>query len=502
MDTIHSSSRLMTYAKDHDRLRLALVSVEDDISPYETELKELKSKEHNLRKRIESSCLLGITGINDCTNKFHPTKYGGSTKQGVPLSQGRPETQMQYPEESTEEGDQATKCLVGKKNADSDALRAVVKRIKELENPQGSEYNKQVARKGEILKSIEELHAAAFDGDTPEFPHEDHLEGLVKAAENALKGEQATFDALGQHDALLMLAYTANEVKIDLWNIYQDIVYMCAKIEDKSQSLPSISRLKEYWETHMKYRLPVVANRCRAWKASAVQYLDEHSTTTLSPDVIDTIPQFEAIELVGLFSRASSEEFVVQDARGLGYKLFNNACISNTQIQTLASEVRYLKSRADSSIKLAEKTLEIRRRQLGAARTQILKHVLDPKRNPIEPQAESLPECREELSIHDSSWFRHPDYTFEERRGMNSITHLLSDVVFSEWDDPFDFSRRPQFCIYGEPFYRRDVGLHDRIASFPELPERPSMSRELGLIGEDSDGCDWTDHTRLRRTRA
>ncbi|KDN37089.1 hypothetical protein RSAG8_10364, partial [Rhizoctonia solani AG-8 WAC10335] len=47
--------------------------------------------------------------------------------------------------------------------------------------------------------------------------------------------------------------------------------------------------------------------------------------------------------------------------------------------------------------------LEVRRRQLAAARSQILDHVIDPEKCPLEQRAEQLPDYPEQLSIHGLS---------------------------------------------------------------------------------------------------
>jgi hypothetical protein len=91
------------------------------------------------------------------------------------------------------------------------------------------------------LKSIEELYATAFDGDTPglflsisvsyvcnllirkpEFPHEDKLELLVEVTEIELKEEQAILDRLSEQDGLIKIQKIANSVECALDDVSLD----------------------------------------------------------------------------------------------------------------------------------------------------------------------------------------------------------------------------------------------------------------------------------------
>ncbi|KAF8680050.1 hypothetical protein RHS04_03805 [Rhizoctonia solani] len=505
---MHDSSRLIPYAKDHDRLQLALLCVESEIHRYEADiasLKALREEEEVIRKSLKSFSDIRQAKIKEYMDEFHPAEYVDSTGKVVVFSPRTPWIQNKGPKESTGRDEQTQEFPFTMEGIGADVLAAVLERIKKAEDAK-IKYNERVAQREELIKSIEELYATAFDGNTPEFPHEDQLELLVEVAKIAVKGEQAALEKLDQ-DGLLKLEHVAREANIHLSDIFEKIIDMCEDLETQSWSLPRVYIIKEFWKINMIDQCRLAAQQCQTWKRLTQQYFDEHSDPLFSEHVLDKIPQFEAMELAGLFSRVTPKEHVIEKAKDIGFKLSSDAYYARAEIEDAVKRIEGLRLRAEKSVTVAEKVLELRRRQLNAARSQILDHVIDPNRCPVEQLSERLPGYPELVTIHGLSQFHPMVSRLLSKAETYSINAYVREIVqsrlsrirrttcptallptryqpptYDELDDPDVFNRRNQIevpPIDGEaPTYSEEPNYGGRIqVDANELT--PIVQREL-----------------------
>ncbi|CCO34019.1 hypothetical protein BN14_08111 [Rhizoctonia solani AG-1 IB] len=244
-------------------------------------------------------------------------------------------------------------------------LAAVLERIKKLEDTHSKLYE-HIVQRGEILKSIEELYATAFDGDTPEFPHEDKIELLVEVTEIELKEEQAILDRLSEQDGLIEIQNIANSVECALDDICAIVRDLLATLERQYTTLPVVFTIKELRRLKIHEKCSVVAERRQEWTNLIDQHLKEY------PDFI---------------------------------------------LETIH----------------AKTLLELRRRQLVATRDQILDHVVDPNKCPLEQQAERLPDYPKQTSAEaDKSSPSHTSASRLLAQSENySVEAYVQDIVNS-----------------------------------------------------------------------
>ncbi|CUA76162.1 hypothetical protein RSOLAG22IIIB_06118 [Rhizoctonia solani] len=354
MSTPPNLARLIPFAKDHDRLQLALIHIEADCDRYrktEKELKRLRNEEEKYRQRLEQQSKTREDKINQYVHESRPGNYLDSSGQLVgpassdELGQSKEQPKTWHDEEM---------------EAYTRPLTITRKRIKETEDElKGS--SECVAQKEEILKLIEELHATAFDGVTPEFPHEYQLQALVQVAEIALKGEQVVLEKLQLDDGL---------VELEL------ITYGIEKVLKDNATDPCKLAIQQF----------------QKWEAEIDKHFSQHPDTLLPSWVETRVPQFDSGELLLIFFQ--------------GVPITPAALISQVRkardgVHTAIVAIERMKAQAEVSVTKAEIMLDLRRRQLTAARSQILDHVIDPERCPLEQRAERLPDYPEKILIHD-----------------------------------------------------------------------------------------------------
>ncbi|KDN37088.1 hypothetical protein RSAG8_10363, partial [Rhizoctonia solani AG-8 WAC10335] len=171
----------------------------------EVALEALRIDEETIRQRLEKYSKIRETKIKRYIHEHHPAKYIDSTGRPAGPSTDNELADDQNRAKTKGWRDQEMERAFEMERSDMNTLTVKMKRIQEIEDER-RRLSERAAQKEGISKLIEELHATAFDGATPEFPHEDQLEALVEVAEIALKGEQAVLlDKLHEENGLVEL---------------------------------------------------------------------------------------------------------------------------------------------------------------------------------------------------------------------------------------------------------------------------------------------------------
>ncbi|KAH7333721.1 hypothetical protein B0J17DRAFT_721608 [Rhizoctonia solani] len=392
----------LPYAKDHDRLQLALLYIEAECNRYKetgTQLKKLRTNVEIIQQSLEKLSRIREATIKQYIHEHHPAKYIDSNGQAVDLD---PDSQMpKSKEEFKARCDREMERVFSMERCELKALAFVQTKIERIEEQQ-KWLDELVIQKENILKLIEELHATAFDGDTPEFPHEDQLEALVEVAEVALKGSKP---------------YSTSSIKMmdDLDDVSAQVHMIYAKLNCERPISPGIFLLKEFWKLKIHDRCKTVAQRFQAWKEGVDKHFSEHPDTILSPRAQSKLPKFEPKELLELLSEAASSRALSQHTEGQNVELLIDAYQARGEVRAAASAIQLMKEHAEKSVAKANTMLKLRRRQLSAARSQILDHVVDPDKCPLEQRGEELPDYPEQIVIHGLSQ-SHP-----------LVSHLLTE---------------------------------------------------------------------------
>ncbi|CAE6472392.1 unnamed protein product [Rhizoctonia solani] len=472
-----SPDRLIPFAKDHDRLQLALLYIEAECNRYkETEvaLNALRIDEGIIQQCLEKYSKIREAKISQYIHKHHPANYIDSTGQPVePISDnGFTQNQGEIKGWRDPEMERAFEM----ERADLDALATIQNRIKEIEEER-ARLSERAAQKEELLKLVEELYATAFDGATPEFPHEDQLEALVEIAEIALKGEQAILDKLHQEDGLVELEQAVNSVEKTLDDISAAVREIFRKFKRERPIVPTIFFAKELWKLKVIDLCKTAAQQCQVWKERIDNHFSRHPDTTLSPSLQTKIPLFDSKELTGVFFRAVPITSIA---------LFSDVHEAQNEIQTAIHTTKQIKGQAEISVTKAKTILTLRRHQLAAARSQILDHVIDPDKCPLEQRAERLPNYPEQISIYGLPR-SHPlvSSLLAESETYSADAHL-KEIVKSRLNrarrtthPPVLLSSRYQPPMYDElddpellkRHYERDIPLVD--GATPEYSAKP-----------------------------
>ncbi|CAE6449203.1 unnamed protein product [Rhizoctonia solani] len=367
-DKITESSRLIPYAKDHDRLQLALLYIDTEIhQDVLDEFEALRKEEETIRQKLEELSEAKGAKILEYMNDIHPGKYVDSSGQKNILGT-RGQVNQRRESLIEQHGRDRENIFVMEQSAMND-LAAVLERIKKLEDTHSKLYE-HIAQRGEILKSIEELYATAFNGDTPEFPHEDKLELLVEVTEIELKEEQAILDRLGEQDGLIKIQKIANSVECALDDICATVRDLLATFERQYITLPVVFTIKELRRLKIHEKCSVVAERRQEWTNLIDQHLKEY------PDFI--------LETIHTLHR-------MRDLSDLMTEIRDNFRHSKSLVERTLYDMQNLKPTVEKSVTQAKTLLELRRRQLVATRSQILDHVVDPNKCSLEQQTERLP---------------------------------------------------------------------------------------------------------------
>ncbi|KAG8727029.1 hypothetical protein FRC11_014033 [Ceratobasidium sp. 423] len=344
------------------------------------------------------------------------------------------------------------------------ALDDILKRIKYFEDEQEM-LSKYVAQSEEIVKLIEELHSIAFDGVTPEYPHEDRLEARAQEAEIAFKDEQAALDKLHREAGLVELAETAHLALNALNEVSVVVDEVRGGLDRKRPLAPGIFPRKGFCKLKISYLCKTAAQRCQAWKEGIDNHFSEHPDTILSPRARTMIPQIDSKELVEIFSRAASMDSSAEDATHRIAALLSNAKQARSEIRAANTTTELMKGQAAKNVRKAKTTLELRRRQLSEARTQILDYVFDPEKCPLEQHAKELPDYPEQIAIHGLSE-SHPLVSRLAEAYVNDIAHSLLNRARSTTRPPVLLTSRYQPPTYGgdttpgdseEPVYARMI---------------------------------------------
>ncbi|KAJ1300596.1 hypothetical protein OPQ81_002250 [Rhizoctonia solani] len=400
-----SPDRLLPYAKDHDRLQLALLYIEAESNRYtdnEAHLESLRRDEETVRRSLKKLAETRESRIKDYIHERHPAKYIDSNgHEVVPDDDDLDNPTTKTKEELKEWRDPLMDYVFTTEKCETRVLTHTLEKIKAVEAEQRI-LSERIAQKDEIMKLIEELRATAFDGDTPEFPHEDHLEALVGVAEIGLKGEQAALDKLDQENGLAELKKVGNSVEDGLANLRCMAHEIYATVTAERPIAPGIFLLKEFWKLQIPDDCKAVAQQCQEWKEMVDKYFSEHPNTMLSSLAREKIPQLDPKELMEIFSRATSTDASVRSAHKERIDtLFDDVRQAASEIRGTVSAVRVCKIFAEDSIERANTVLELRQRQLASARSQILDHVIDPEKCPLEQPADELPEYPEQILVHE-----------------------------------------------------------------------------------------------------
>ncbi|KEP47005.1 hypothetical protein V565_171720 [Rhizoctonia solani 123E] len=386
-----SPDRLIPFAKDHDRLQLALLYIEAECNRYkgtEIALNALRIDEGIVQQCLEKYSKTREAKINRYIHEHHPANYIDSTGQPVEPISSNKLTQNQA--EIKAWCDPEMERVFKMERADLDTLATIQNRIKEIEEER-ARLSERATQKEELLKLVEELYATAFDGVTPEFPHEDQFEALVEIAESTLKGEQAVLDKLHQDDGLVELEQVVNSVEKALDDISAAVQAIMGKFRRERPIVLTIFFAKELWKRKVTDLCKTAAQQCQVWKERIDNHFARHTDTILSPNLQTKIPLFDLKELVGVFFRAVPITSI---------ELFSDVHEAQNEIQTAMNATKQLKGQAEISVTKAKTMLTLRRHQLAAARSQILDHVIDPEKCPLEQRAERLPDYPEQISIH------------------------------------------------------------------------------------------------------
>ncbi|KAG8729179.1 hypothetical protein FRC11_009349 [Ceratobasidium sp. 423] len=480
------TDRFIPYAKDHDRLQLALLYLEDECNRYENavaRLEILRQDEENIRKSLENISNLKEAKIKEYIHERHPAKYIDSTGQ---LDFPDIESQTtQSKEEPGESHDQGMEHIFIMERCEVKALDAILKRIKYFEEEQEI-LREYVAQREEIVKLIEELHSTAFDGDTPEFPHEDQLEARAQVARIVLKDEQAALDKLHREDGLVELAKIAHMAHLALNALNEISVVVdevCRRLDRERALAPGLFLLEEFLKFKIPDRCKTAVQRCQAWKEGIDNHFSEHPDTILSPRARTMIPQIDPKELVEVASMDSSAE----DATHRIAALLSDAKQARREVRVAITTTELMKGQAAKNVRKAKTILELRRRELAAARTQILDHVVDPENCPLEQRAEELPDYPEQIAIHGLSE-SHPlvsrllaeSETYSVENYVNDIVHSRLYRIRRTTHPPVLLTSRYQPPTYDElddpelltRHYQRDVPPIDGDTT-PEDSEEP-----------------------------
>ncbi|KAG8702745.1 hypothetical protein FRC11_011221, partial [Ceratobasidium sp. 423] len=480
-----NTDRLIPYAKDHDRLQLALLYLEAKCNRHKEvgdRLKILRKDEEATRKSLEKISKLREAKIKQYLHEHHPAEYIDSTGQLVfPDIEGQTTQSKEEPGESHDQGPGMEHIFLMERS-DAHALNAILGMIKRFEDEQEI-LNKYVAQKEVILKLIDELHSTAFDGDTPEFPHEDRFEGLVQVAKIAFKSEQAALDKLHREDGLVELDETAHLALNALKEISVVVDEVCGGLDRERPSVPDIFLLKEFWQFKILDLCETAAQRCQAWKEGIDNHFSEHPDTILSLRARTMIPQIDPKELIEVASGDSSAE----DATHRIAALLSDANQARSEIQEANTITELMKDHAAKNVRKAKTILELRRRQLTAARTQILDHVVDPENCPLEQRADELPDYPEQIVIHGLSE-SHPTVsrllaeseTYSVEAYVNDIANSRLNRVRRTTHLPILLTRRyrpPRYDELDDPELLRRHYQHDvppiEEDTTPEYSEEP-----------------------------
>ncbi|CAE6506134.1 unnamed protein product [Rhizoctonia solani] len=505
MSTHPNLNRLIPYAKDHDRLQLALLYLEVECNRYKyavDRLKSLREAEETIQKHLQTISQIRDVKIMQYIQERHPAKYIDSSGQVV-----IPDFESQPAQNKEEPGgwhDEETEFVFSMEQTEVNALKIILDRIAYFEAEKKS-LSECVAQREEILKLIEELHSTAFDGETPEFPHEDQLEALVQLAEIALKGEQAGLDKLRREDGLAELGEIAHSALTALNEISVLVEEVCGRLDRERPLAPAIFLLKEFWKFKIPDRCKTVAQRYQAWKEGIDNHFSKHPDTILSPLAQTMLPQVDYKELMEIFSRVASMDSSVQEANYQIAVLLSDSSLARGEIRAVINATELMKSRAEKDLRKAKTVLELRHRQLAAARTQILDHVVDPEKCPLQQRAEELPDYPEEIALHGLSE-SHPSVsclltdseTYSVEAYVNDIAHSRLNRARRTTHPPVLLSGRYQPPGYDElkdperlrRRYQRDVPAID--GDTPEYSKEPDYEgviqtepRELSPIMEE-----------------
>ncbi|KAG8716264.1 hypothetical protein FRC11_005922 [Ceratobasidium sp. 423] len=400
-----NTDRLIPYAKDHDRLQLALLYLEVKCKRHKEvgdRLKTLRKDEETIRKSFEKISKLREAKIKQYILEHHPANYIDSTGQLVfPDIESQMTQSKEEPGESHDQQAEIKHILMMEQSKGND-LNAVLESIKRFEDEQEM-LDKCAAQKEAILKLIEVLHSTVFDGDTPAFPHEDQIEVYVQIARAALKVEQDKLDNPHQDDGLFELDEMA-QLALDALNKVSGVVGgVCVRLDRERPWVPIIFLLKEFWKFKILDLCKTAAQRCQAWKEGIDNHFSEHPDTALPLCARTMIPQIDPYELVVICARVASGNSSAGDATHRITTLLRNANKARSEIRQVNTYTQLMKHQAATNVRKAKTILELRRRQLAAARTQILNHVVDPENCPLEQPAEELPDYPEQIAIHGLS---------------------------------------------------------------------------------------------------
>ncbi|CAE6451674.1 unnamed protein product [Rhizoctonia solani] len=466
MSITHNPDRLIPFAKDHDRLQLALLYIEAESERHkETEvaLEALRIDEETIRQCLEKYSKIRETKIKRYIHEHHPAKYIDSTGRPAGPSTDNELADDQNRAKTKGWRDQEMERAFEMERSDMNTLTVIMKRIQEIEDER-RRLSERAAQKEGISKLIEELHATAFDGATPEFPHEDQLEALVEVAKIALKGEQAVLDKLHEENGLVELDQLAHSAQGALYDIFEAGNEMRRNFNRERPIVLTIFITKEFLKLAIINRCKTAAQRCQAWKEGTDNHFSQHPDTLLSPRAQAGIPQHNHKELLSIFFRAVPPASVTA--------VHHQVHQARNEIQTAINATKRMKGQAEISVTKAKTMLELRRRQLAAARSQILDHVIDPEKCPLEQRAEQLPDYPEQLSIHVNAYVN--DIVRSRLNRARRTTHppvllpaRFQPPTYDELDDP-ELLRR---------HYQREVPPVE--GATPEYSAKPNYGENI-----------------------
>ncbi|KAG8795586.1 hypothetical protein FRC12_012325 [Ceratobasidium sp. 428] len=341
MSVYHASApspfkRLLPYARDHDRLQLALLYIDYEAA-------KLKSMDWDLdwlkRKQIEEEGFV----------MQHAQKLA--------------EVEALYERGGTEWS------LLEQLNDRVQRMKEDLGSTKERFNQMSTardQAEKHVSYRPQLLELIQELYSSAFDGETPEFPHEDSLEALVRDARADLrKHSSACFSAVG----------------LSLLGIGGQFLIVSSTLGELDQLVRSPYNRRAMPNLERAARAALLENHCRNFLESyhsLVDEVDEHLKEE-SPLPLSTLDRIENQEE---FLRAMRLTMVLPVQTREAFSILSNI---NNQFRAFGLSIRTSRrindERRDQAVKnfnAAHAMLDLRLQQLSETRRQILDHVVDP----------------------------------------------------------------------------------------------------------------------------